>query len=54
MEKKENRGGARLGAGRKPMNRMAVTIRLDKEIVEKLPKDKSVFINKILKEYFKI
>ncbi|MBQ7946485.1 MAG: hypothetical protein IJ280_07210 [Bacteroidales bacterium] len=54
MEKKGNHGGARPGAGRKPMNRVAVNIRLDKEIVERLPKDKSEFINKILKEYFKI
>lgn len=53
MEKKNNNhGGFRQGSGRKPMNRVAVNIRLDKEIVDRLPKNKSDFINSILKEYY--
>lgn len=52
--KKSNRGGYRPGAGRPAMNRIAVNIRLSKEVLDLLPKNKSDYINKVLKEHFKI
>lgn len=52
--KKNNHGGARPGAGRPSTNREPVTIRLSKEILECLPKNKSEYINEILKKHFNI
>lgn len=53
-QKNNNHGGARIGAGRPSTNRVPVTIRLSKEILECLPKNKSEYINEILKKHFNI
>lgn len=50
-KKKNNRGGARLGAGRKKgPDKIAVTLRMSKEIVSLLPRNKSDFVEAILRE----
>ena len=51
MNKKTTHGGARLGAGRKKgPDKIAVTLRISKEIVTLLPRNKSDFVEAILRE----
>ena len=55
IKKKDGRGGARKGAGRKPKVKVPITLNIDAELVELLLKNsnRSRLVNQLVRAFFK-